>query len=54
MFFLNVNIEHLGALSLSDNRKQVKHVSILTFCCSYKVKIKIPTEQEIKILESVS
>lgn len=53
-FFLNGNIEHLGALSLSDNRKPVKHVSILTFCCSYKVKTKIPTEQEVKILESES
>lgn len=53
-FFLNGNIEHLGALSLSDNRKPVKHVSTLTFCCSYKVKTKTPTEQEVKILESES
>lgn len=44
-FFLNGNIKHHGALSLLDNRKPAKHVSVLTFCCSYKGKAKIPTQQ---------
>ena len=45
IFFLNGNMKHHGTLSLFDNRKPVKHVSILTFCCSYKGKTNIPTEQ---------
>lgn len=44
-FFLNGNIKHHGALSLFDKRKPVRHVSILTFRCSYKDKTKFLTEQ---------
>lgn len=44
-FFLNGDIKHHGVLLLFDNRKLVRHVSILTFCCSYKGITKFPTEQ---------
>lgn len=44
-FLLNGNIEHHSILSLFDNRKPVRHVSILTFCCSYKSITKFPKEQ---------
>lgn len=44
-FFLNGNIEHHSILSLFDNRKPVRHVSILISCCSYKSITKFPKEQ---------
>lgn len=44
-FLLNGNIEHHSILSLFDNRKPVRHVSILTFGCSYKIITKFPKEQ---------